>query len=500
MRMKRKKGLAVGLTTVFVLQSLAIPTFANEWRALSFVPEGIYGEVGTSGSTPSNQALEDDLAVDNTQNKGSLDISVSLNEQQVQKGDSGYILSFDFNRKRSRMEPNTFNDLINPGPILVEIIVNEDVASDSLKLVVSPEIEQKINISKEQLILSKEKTISFEVSFTDLDALTGNFDLSEQINKNKISLQKVSDNEEIASFSVLYSAVGEADFYSANYMEFYDGTVMTDWRTGSKYMSVGTIDLKDYNTASIKINHHVQTVKTREDCMIERAELYEEGDYTFEDGSIVQIAPTLTNGAEFTSGIRMKREAFDVLKKNAENARRDVDTYYALSDFRYYYTDGYEAGGRMSGLPLVVRVTYDYRGSGGSGGGGGGGGSSSGGSTVNKPAAETRTATVVATQEDIGWVLRDGIWYYVNGDHKDVVGWLQTLDGRWYYLDMGGRMRTGWSQVDGNWYYLHADGAMGTGWVIVDQQWYYLQGTGAMLANTTTPDGYKVGVDGVWLP
>ena len=45
---------------------------------------------------------------------------------------------------------------------------------------------------------------------------------------------------------------------------------------------------------------------------------------------------------------------------------------------------------------------------------------------------------------------------------------------------------------------------MKTGWQLIDGKWYYFNnisnGTrGAMLTDTTTPDNYRVGMDGVWV-
>ena len=42
-------------------------------------------------------------------------------------------------------------------------------------------------------------------------------------------------------------------------------------------------------------------------------------------------------------------------------------------------------------------------------------------------------------------------------------------------------------------------GFMYTGWHEIDGKWYYFDSTGAMAASTTTPDGYLVGADGVWV-
>jgi len=39
-----------------------------------------------------------------------------------------------------------------------------------------------------------------------------------------------------------------------------------------------------------------------------------------------------------------------------------------------------------------------------------------------------------------------------------------------------------------------------TGWIKTNSKWYYCdKGNGAMLANTTTPDGYRVDSNGAWI-
>jgi len=106
-----------------------------------------------------------------------------------------------------------------------------------------------------------------------------------------------------------------------------------------------------------------------------------------------------------------------------------------------------------------------------------------------------------------GWSGSGDNWYYTK-DGKKVTGWL-GIGGEWYLLNSNGLMKFGWQQVDGNWYFLNTvhDGAFGkmlSGWQFINNKWYYLNeihdGTfGAMYANRTTPDGYKVGSDGVWI-
>ncbi len=105
--------------------------------------------------------------------------------------------------------------------------------------------------------------------------------------------------------------------------------------------------------------------------------------------------------------------------------------------------------------------------------------------------------TMAATE----WVYDEnyGSWYYLKEDGKYARNeWFYYKNG-WYYLNETGAMEKGWLEVSNKWYYLDQDGKMETGWVQVDGKWYYLDESGALLTNTTTPDGYKVNRDGVWV-
>ena len=126
---------------------------------------------------------------------------------------------------------------------------------------------------------------------------------------------------------------------------------------------------------------------------------------------------------------------------------------------------------------------------------------------------------LVNGQTAAGWLQIDGTWYYFDQQGTMQTGWL--LDkGSWYYLKDWGGMATGWVLDNGSWYYLRSWGGMAVGWVLdgstwywmnasgamkangwqlVDGKWYYFYPSGAMAANTTTPDGYRVGASGAWL-
>ncbi|MCI8765255.1 MAG: hypothetical protein HFG58_11930 [Lachnospiraceae bacterium] len=97
----------------------------------------------------------------------------------------------------------------------------------------------------------------------------------------------------------------------------------------------------------------------------------------------------------------------------------------------------------------------------------------------------SNTANAPGSNQGGSWKRNQvGWWYeYSNGTYP-ANGWLQ-ISSRWYCFDASGYMRTGWIQAgDGKWYYC--DPREGTN-------------QGAMLTNTTTPDGYRVDANGVWV-
>lgn len=144
------------------------------------------------------------------------------------------------------------------------------------------------------------------------------------------------------------------------------------------------------------------------------------------------------------------------------------------------------------------------------------GGSSSSGKSSGKPIVTVNEPGVtIGTwgQNETNWTFRkqsgsnaksewiytgwngQNSWYYFGADEQMCRGW-QSVNGVWYYLNESGAMQTGWQLVNNKWYYLNQSGAMQTGWQFVNNKWYYMQADGSMLADTVTPDGYRVGADG----
>lgn len=78
------------------------------------------------------------------------------------------------------------------------------------------------------------------------------------------------------------------------------------------------------------------------------------------------------------------------------------------------------------------------------------------------------------------WELIDGKWYFFDGDGWMKTGWIQWAGG-WYYLEPSGSMKTGWLYWENNWYYLNANGLMQIGWLKENEKWYFLASNGSMV-------------------
>ena len=74
--------------------------------------------------------------------------------------------------------------------------------------------------------------------------------------------------------------------------------------------------------------------------------------------------------------------------------------------------------------------------------------------------------------------------------------WKQNSNGWWN--TEGSSWSVGWKEIDGKWYYFDNNGYMKTGWLQDDGKWYYLNSSGAMAKNTTI-NGYILDSDGLWI-
>lgn len=107
--------------------------------------------------------------------------------------------------------------------------------------------------------------------------------------------------------------------------------------------------------------------------------------------------------------------------------------------------------------------------------------------TTGGPATSVSTADIQAGNLPGNTLASPGLNLASNG-----IWWYKNTDGTYIAND--------WIFYDNKWYFFDAQGYMYTGWVQWKGLWYYLGKTdGVMLTNTTTPDGYYVNADGVWV-
>lgn len=124
--------------------------------------------------------------------------------------------------------------------------------------------------------------------------------------------------------------------------------------------------------------------------------------------------------------------------------------------------------------------------------------------------------------DNVGWVVEaDGRYRYRKPDRTFVSGGWLNVDDELYYMDENGYMLTdtlapdgsyvnasgarqkyqpGWMQNERGWKYVLKNGYFAAStWVQdTDGKYYYFDMGGYMRTDYDTPDGYHVGPDGVW--
>lgn len=134
--------------------------------------------------------------------------------------------------------------------------------------------------------------------------------------------------------------------------------------------------------------------------------------------------------------------------------------------------------------------------------------SSGGSSTRTQVSAEERYLQEVAKRYTVSgtWENADGRWKLKKSDGSYVTNDWAYIKGQWYFLGEDTFMKEGWITINNVTYYLKPEsGELLTGWQQIDNKWYFMDNSksgnqGAVLKNATTPDGYQVGADGVWVP
>lgn len=120
----------------------------------------------------------------------------------------------------------------------------------------------------------------------------------------------------------------------------------------------------------------------------------------------------------------------------------------------------------------------------------------------------TQTADGRRQLLDGNGVAHTGGWLAVFNPNADLQKNQSAFD--WFLFDEAGNVRTGWyTDAQGETYYLNPSlegtpGAMAVGWNLIDGKYYYFSEyadgkRGHLLKGSTTPDGYRVDENGVWI-
>ncbi|OOM16035.1 CAP domain-containing protein [Clostridium saccharobutylicum] len=92
------------------------------------------------------------------------------------------------------------------------------------------------------------------------------------------------------------------------------------------------------------------------------------------------------------------------------------------------------------------------------------------------------TCTLSPIKANAAWMQSGHKWWYSEGDSW-AVGW-KKVDGKWYYFDEQGYMKTGWLFDGSNWYYLRFSGEMITGHLTLNGKGFDFDGSGKWIENS----------------
>lgn len=199
---------------------------------------------------------------------------------------------------------------------------------------------------------------------------------------------------------------------------------------------------------------------------------------------------TLVTGAE-KNGVRLVA----VIMKSQSTHYADTKAMLDYGFAYYQQLTGHAAG--SVALPDTGGATNALEGPSGAAAGTTAAATESAAAETTAPAAEN-----TASASQTGWVQDSTGWYYIKDDGTLAASEWLTLDGYDYWFDSSEYMATGWRQfTNGAWYYFRPNnGTMARNrWIEDGGAWYYLGDDGVLLTNTTTPDGYQVDENGIWI-
>lgn len=98
------------------------------------------------------------------------------------------------------------------------------------------------------------------------------------------------------------------------------------------------------------------------------------------------------------------------------------------------------------------------------------------------------------------WEKLDDDWRFKKTDGTYAVGECLLINGEVYGFGADGMMLHEWQLVNGTWHNFRTAGNMAfSRWIETNGLWYYVDENGSLFVNGTTPDGYRVDENGVWI-
>lgn len=98
------------------------------------------------------------------------------------------------------------------------------------------------------------------------------------------------------------------------------------------------------------------------------------------------------------------------------------------------------------------------------------------------------------------WIQDSKGWKFLKANGTYAKKECMNINGELYCFNDDQYMVNGWHQIDGNWYFFRPSGGLAKSrWIETNGSWYYVDANGSLFIGGTTPDGFKVDANGVWI-
>lgn len=99
------------------------------------------------------------------------------------------------------------------------------------------------------------------------------------------------------------------------------------------------------------------------------------------------------------------------------------------------------------------------------------------------------------------WVQDSRGWRFVKADGSYAAKECMIINNELYCFKSDSYIVSNdWYQIGGIWYFFRPSGGLAKSrWVETNGKWYYVDGNGSLFTGGTTPDGYRVDQNGVWI-